>query len=107
MRQSKLNIGGFATGEELHFSVQGHGCVGASKADGYPHGSECCSEVIEVGAGELLRLGGEGLVLLPDARRRHTREQRRRVVGARAGGERPSFVVFDFCGWNVGILDLE
>ena len=68
-------------------------------------GSESCSEVIEVGAGELLRLGGEGLVLLPDARRRHTRKQRRRVVGARAGGERPSFVVFRFLWlecWDTG-----
>ena len=45
-------------------------------------GSESCSEVIEVGAGELLRLGGEGLVLLPDTRRRRRWVLGRELVGS-------------------------
>ena len=59
-------------------------------------------EVIEVGAGGLLRLGGEGLVFLPYARRR-----RRGVSESEPVGSGRASLFFDFCGWNVGILDLE
>ena len=38
VRQSKLNSGGFATEEELHFSGQDRGGGGDGKADGDPHG---------------------------------------------------------------------
>ena len=38
VRQSKLNSGGFATEEELHFSGQDRGGGGDGKADGDPRG---------------------------------------------------------------------
>ena len=105
VRQSKLNSGGFATEEELHFSGKDRGTGGDGKADGNPRGRRvllrwCSSlrrgdleaadssqvtmqiEVIEVGAGELLRLGGEGLVLLPDTRRRRRWVSERELVGS-------------------------
>jgi len=59
-------------------------------------------EVIEVGAGGASAPGRRGAGLPP------IREAAAEGgVGARAGGERPGFVPSIFCGWIVGILDLE
>ena len=50
-------------------------------------------EVIEVGAGGLLRLGGEGLVFLPYARRRRRGVSEREPVGSGRASFLPFFVV--------------
>jgi len=59
-------------------------------------------EVIEVGAGGASAPGRRGAGLPPICE-----AAAEGGVGERVGGERPSFVPFDFCGWIVGILDLE